>query len=300
MNKIIELSDKVKLAFQTSKPIIALESTIIAHGMPYPENLQVAQTLEAIAEEEGVVPATICLMDGKIKIGLNQSELKKLATAGQVKKVSRREIGKVLAQGIIGATTVAATMFCAQLVNIKIFATGGIGGVHRGAENSFDISADLHEFTSSPVIVVSAGVKAILDIPKTLEMLETLRVPVLGYKTTSFPAFYSSNSPYKVEKIDSAAQIAEIYKLEQRLGLRNGMLIANPIPTTEEIPFFKMEKIITSALKIAKKQNITGQAVTPFLLKKIVTISQGQSLQANIALVKNNVHVACQIAKELV
>jgi pseudouridine-5'-phosphate glycosidase len=300
MNKIVELSEKVKTAFQTGKPVIALESTIISHGMPYPENLQVAQTLENIAEEAGVTPATICLMQGKIKIGLKDSELEQLATASQVEKVSRREIGKVLAQGKIGATTVAATMFCASQANIKVFATGGTGGVHQGAASSFDISADLLEFTATPVIVVSAGVKAILDIPKTLEMLETLRVPVLGYKTNSFPAFYSSNSPWQVEKIDSAAQIAEIYKLEHRLGLKNGMLIANPIPKNDEIPFSQMEKIITAALKTAKQQKITGQEVTPFLLKKIVELTKGRSLQANIALVKNNVRLACQIAKELI
>jgi len=267
--------------------------------MPYPQNLEIAGKLEAIAREMGVTPATICMMDGKAKIGLEQKDLEILAKANDVTKVSRRDIGRIIATKKVGATTVAATIIAANWAGIKIFATGGIGGVHRNAEDTFDISNDLIELSLIPVIVVSAGAKAILDLPKTLEYLETMGVPVYGYRTDKFPAFYSSHSNQVVDKIDNSRQIADIYKTNNELDLNNGMLIANPIPEKYEIPFVEMEEYIELALKKAKESNIIGRELTPFLLAEIVKITEGRSLQANIKLVENNVRLACEIAKEL-
>jgi len=298
MNNLLQFSSKVKEAIRNKKPIIALESTIISHGMPYPQNIEVAKNLENIALKNGVVPATICLMNGKIKIGLNDDELEILAIAENVKKVSRRDIAKVLARNEIGATTVAATMIAAKLAGIKVFATGGIGGVHRFAENSFDISADLIEFSQTPIIVVSAGAKAILDLPKTLEFLETYGVPVYGFQTDKFPAFYSAKSNLKIEQINSASEIVNIFQTNQKLGLKMGIIVANPISQKYEIPFEKMEIFILKAIAEAEKKGISGQAVTPFLLAKIVKLTKGKSLETNIKLVENNVKLACQIAKE--
>jgi pseudouridine-5'-phosphate glycosidase len=267
--------------------------------MPYPQNMEVAGRLEAIAREMDVTPATICLMDGKVKIGLEKADLEILAKANNVAKVSRRDIGRIIALKKLGATTVAATMIAANWAGIKVFATGGIGGVHRNAEDTFDVSNDLIELSRVPVIVVSAGAKAILDLPKTLEYLETMGVPIYGYKTDRFPAFYSSQSNQVVDKIDTPRQIADIYKTNIELGLNNGMLIANPIPEKYEIPFDEMEKYINSALEKATENNITGRELTPFLLSEIVKITEGKSLQTNIKLVENNVQLACEIAKEL-
>lgn len=297
MNKYLEINENVKQALEQNKPVIALESTIISHGMPYPENIQVAKNLEDIALKAGVTPATICLMDGKIKIGLNENELEKLAVSQDVTKVSRRDFGRVLASKKTGATTVAATMIAANLAGIKVFATGGIGGVHRGAELSFDISADLQELARTPVIVVSAGAKAILDLPKTLEILETLGVPVYGFQTKLFPAFYSVESDLQIDRIESEKEIAEIYKTNMNLGFDNGILIANPIPKKYEIPFTEMDKYIKMALESAEKKGITGRDLTPFLLAEIVKITKGSSLETNIRLVENNVALACRIAK---
>jgi pseudouridine-5'-phosphate glycosidase len=299
MKKYLEFSKDVKEALKNKQPVIALESTIISHGMPYPQNLEVASKLQKISREMGVTPATICLMDGKVKIGLEKTDLEILAKANDVAKVSRRDIGRILVQKRMGATTVAATIIAANWAGIKVFATGGIGGVHRNAENTFDISNDLIELSRIPVIVVSAGAKAILDLPKTLEYLETMGVPVYGYKTDRFPAFYSSQSNQVVDKIDTPRQITDIYKTNIELGLNNGMLIANPIPEKYEIPFDEMEEYIDLALKKAKENNITGRELTPFLLLEIVKITEGRSLQANIKLVENNVRLACEIAKEL-
>lgn len=296
MNKFLEINKKVKQALENNKPIIALESTIISHGMPYPENIRVAKNLEKIAEDAGVVPATICLMNGRVKIGLNDDELDLLAVSKDVAKVSRRDFSRVLASKRIGATTVAATMIAAHLAGIKVFATGGIGGVHRGAEDSFDISADLQEFAHTPVIVVSAGAKAILDLPKTLEMLETFGVPVYGFQTDLFPAFYSTESDLHIDRIDSEKEIADIYKTNMKLGFNNGILIANPIPQKYEIPFEKMDEYIKVALRRAKRNNVTGRGLTPFLLAEIVKITEGSSLETNIRLVENNVALACRIA----
>ncbi|MEA2095334.1 MAG: pseudouridine-5'-phosphate glycosidase [Candidatus Cloacimonadota bacterium] len=297
MNKFVEINKKVKQALKNNKPVIALESTIISHGMPYPQNIRVAKDLEKIAEDAGVVPATICLMNGKIKIGLNDNELEMLAISKDVAKVSRRDFGRILASKKIGATTVAATMIAAHLAGIEVFATGGIGGVHRGAEDSFDISADLQEFAQTPVIVVSAGAKAILDLSKTLEVLETFGVPVYGFQTDLFPAFYSAESDLHIDRIDSEKEIAEIYKTNMQLGLNNGILVANPIPKKYEIPFEEMDKHIKIALERAKRNNITGRGLTPFLLAEIVKITKGSSLETNIKLVESNVALACKIAK---
>ncbi|MDP8203894.1 MAG: pseudouridine-5'-phosphate glycosidase [Candidatus Tenebribacter mawsonii] len=297
MNAFLEINSKVKQALENRKPVIALESTIISHGMPYPENIQVAKNLEKIAEDAGVVPATICLMNGKIKIGLSDDELELLAGSKDVAKVSRRDFGRILASKKMGATTVAATMIAANLAGIKVFATGGIGGVHRGAEDSFDISADLQEFSQTPVIVVSAGAKAILDLPKTLEMLETYGVPVYGFQTDLFPAFYSAESNLQIDRIESEKEIADIYNANFKLGLNNGILVANPISKKYEIPFEEMDEHIKIALKRANSKGITGRKLTPFLLAEIVKITKGSSLETNIKLVENNVKLACRIAK---
>jgi len=297
MNKFLEINKKVKQALENNKPVIALESTIISHGMPYPQNIRVARDLEKIAEDAGVIPATICLMKGKVKIGLNDDELKMLAISKDVAKVSRRDFGRILTSKKIGATTVAATMIAAHLAGIKVFATGGIGGAHRGSEDSFDISADLKEFAQTPVIVVSAGAKAILDLPKTLEILETFGVPVYGFQTDLFPAFYSAESDIRIDRVDSEKEITDIYKTNKKLGLKNGILITNPIPKKYEIPFSEMDEHIKIALERATRNNITGRKLTPFLLAEIVKITKGSSLETNIRLVENNVALACRIAK---
>ncbi len=298
-NKILEFSADVAAAIKKNRPIVALESTIISHGMPYPENVKTAKMLEDIVRENGAIPATICLMDGKIKIGLSESELELLGTADNVQKVSRRDMAACLSGRGIGATTVAATMIAANLAGIQVFATGGIGGVHRFAEESFDISADLIEFSRTPVIVVGAGVKAILDIPKTLEYLETYGVPVYGYQTDIFPAFYSVESSSPVQKIETVDDIVKIYQQTGNLGFSNGMIVANPIPREYEIPFEEMSKYINTALTEAKEKEISGQAVTPFLLSKIVELTDGKSLETNIRLVENNVRLASKIAVAL-
>jgi len=298
MNKYIELTKDVADAINHRKPIVALESTIISHGMPYPRNINVAEKLENIASQMGVVPATICLMNGKIKIGLEDEDLEILAKAENVAKVSSRDIGRVLASKQAGATTVAATMKAAAWAGIKVFATGGIGGVHRNAEDTFDISNDLLELSRVPVIVVSAGAKAILDLPKTLEYLETLGVPVYGYKTDKLPAFYSAESDLTVDRLDDPNEFAAIHRTNTELGLNCGMLVTNPIPKEYEIPFGEMDKYIQTALKKADKFGIKGRDLTPFLLKEIVEITEGRSLETNIKLVENNVRLACEIAKE--
>lgn len=299
LNKFIQLSPSVADAINHRKPIVALESTIISHGMPYPENIKVAEKLENIVAQAEVVPATICLMDGKIKVGLDGEELEVLARGDHVAKVSSRDIGRVLTQKQTGATTVASTMKIAAMCGIKVFATGGIGGVHRNAEESFDISNDLIELSRNAVIVVSAGAKAILDLPKTLEYLETMGVPVFGFKTDKFPAFYSAESNLQVDRINSVPDIAEAFKTSCDLGLRAGMLIANPIPKEYEIPFAEMDEYIGTALINAQNNGIFGRELTPFLLANIVKLTKGKSLKTNIELVKNNVQLACAIAKEL-
>ncbi|EPR27306.1 Pseudouridine kinase [Geobacillus sp. WSUCF1] len=282
------------------KPIVALESTIISHGMPYPENVQTAKDVERIIRDRGAVPATIAIIDGKIKIGLTDDELELLGTSRDVEKVSRRDLPYVVAMKKHGATTVAGTMICAQMAGIRVFATGGIGGVHRGAEQTMDISADLQELSRTNVAVVCAGAKSILDLGLTLEYLETHGVPVIGYQTDVLPAFYSRTSPFRVDyRLDSAEEIAQFIETKWKLGLNGGVVIANPVPKEEELEESYITAIIEQALKEAEKQHITGKAVTPFLLDRVKTLTGGKSLQANIALVKNNAALAADLAREL-
>ncbi|MGB9813225.1 MAG: pseudouridine-5'-phosphate glycosidase [Thermovenabulum sp.] len=300
MNKFIDLSQEVKKAMEEGKPVVALESTIISHGMPYPENIETAETLENIVREHGAIPATIAIINGRIKIGLNKKELEFMATSKEILKASRRDLPVVLAKGLSAATTVSATMICANLVDIKVFVTGGIGGVHRRAEHTFDISADLQELAKTNVAVVCAGAKAILDLPRTLEYLETHGVPVIGFKTSEFPAFYTRESGLKVDyKVENEIEAAKIIKTKWDLGLRGGLLIANPIPKEYALNKAYIDKAIEDALYEAEKRNIRGKEITPFLLDKIKDLTQGKSLKANIELAKNNAHVGAKIAIEL-
>ena len=281
-----------------SKPIVALESTIITHGMPYPKNIQVAREVEEIVRQNGAIPATIAILDGSIHIGLEDVELKKLAQTRDVVKVSRADIAFTIANGKTGATTVAATMIVAKSVGIQVFATGGIGGVHRGSELNFDISADLRELALTDVTVVAAGPKAILDIPKTMEVLETNGVPVLVYGQNSMPAFWSSTStvpaPLRVNSVDEIVASMLVHKA---LGLDGGQLVANPVPLADQISADVIEPLIEEALIEAKKLMINAKAVTPFLLNRIFELTEGKSLTNNIALVKNNARLASEISK---
>ncbi len=280
--------------------IVALESTIITHGMPYPQNVETAQRVEAEIRNAGAVPATIAIMDGTIHIGLTEERLETLAQARDVAKLSRADLAACLASGGIGATTVAATMICAHLAGIHVFATGGIGGVHKGAEESFDISADLHELGQTPVTVVAAGAKAILDLPKTLEVLETLGVPVIALGQTAFPAFWSRDSGLPAPlRMDDPADIAAAHRMRKTLGLPGGQLIANPIPLDAEIAAETLAPLIAQAQSEAEAQGVSGKGVTPFLLQRLFELTEGKSLTANIALVLNNARVAAQIAQHL-
>jgi pseudouridylate synthase len=297
--ELFAFSAEVLEALQKGKPIVALESTIIAHGMPYPQNLEVANMLENICRENNVTPATICIIKGRLKVGINEEELEILAKNKDVKKVTTRNIGACLSRKETGATTVASTLAIAARAGIDVFATGGTGGVHRGAEDTFDISADMKELSRNPVILVSAGAKAILDLPKTLEYLETLSVPVYGFKTDKFPAFYSRETDLPVMKAENAKEIANIYKLNKDLNLQSGILVANPIPKDYEIPSDEINQIINDAIWEATEKDVKGAELTPFLLAKIVELTHGRSLAANIELAKNNVLVACEIAKEV-
>ncbi|MEO1652908.1 MAG: pseudouridine-5'-phosphate glycosidase [Bacteroidota bacterium] len=298
--KFLCVKPDIRKALDQGQAVVALESTIIAHGMPYPQNLETAQGLESIIREQGALPATIAILDGEMKVGLNPDELERLARSSDVLKVSRRDLSYTLALGLPGACTVAATMMIAHWAGIKVFATGGIGGVHRGASESMDISADLKELGSTPVAVVSAGAKAILDIGLTLEYLETEGVPVLGYQCEEFPAFYSRQSGFKVgRKIDSVEDLAKILQTHQRLQLKSGILIANPIPEKYEMAYQEMQEAIQQAILEADQKEIKGKELTPFLLQRIKEITQGQSLEANIELVSNNAHLAARIARAL-
>jgi pseudouridine-5'-phosphate glycosidase len=300
MYKYLEISEEVKSAIDKGLPVVALESTIISHGMPYPENIKTANMLENIIRDNGAVPATIAIINGKIKIGINKEELEFLATSKDILKASRRDIPPIIAKDLSAATTVSATMICANLAGIKIFVTGGIGGVHRGAEHTFDISADLQELAKTNVAVICAGAKAILDLPLTLEYLETHGVPVLGFKTDELPAFYTKNSGLKVDyMINDEAEAAKIIKAKWDLGLKGGLIIANPIPEEYSMNRGYIEKAIYKALEEADANNIKGKELTPFLLEKIKDITSGDSLKANIELVKNNAIVGAKIAVEL-
>ena len=300
MNDFLVFSEEVAQAKAEKKPIVALESTIISHGMPYPENVQTAKDVERIIRDRGAVPATIAIFNGKIKIGLTEGELEQLGTSHDVEKVSRRDLPYVVAMKKHGATTVAGTMICAEMAGIRVFATGGIGGVHRGAEQTMDISADLQELARTNVAVVCAGAKSILDLGLTLEYLETHGVPVIGYQTDVLPAFYSRTSPFRVDyRLDSVEEIAQFLETKWKLGLNGGVVIANPVPKEEELEESYITAIIEQALKEAEEKHITGKAVTPFLLDRVKTLTEGKSLKANIALVKNNAALAADLAREL-
>ncbi|GAB4376233.1 MAG: hypothetical protein Kow00114_39840 [Kiloniellaceae bacterium] len=297
MKQYLRILPEVRRALADGRPVVALESTIITHGMPAPRNLETARAVEAAVRAGGAVPATIALLDGRIAVGLDGEDLARLAGEKEVAKVSRADLPAVLAAGGARATTVAATMICADLAGIRVFATGGIGGVHRGAEQSFDVSADLQELGRTPVAVVSAGAKAILDLPKTLEVLETLGVPVIGYQTDDLPAFYSRTSGLKAPlRCDSAAEIAAVMAAKWELDLGGGLVIANPIPAEHEIPAEAIAGHIETALAEAAAQGIAGKAVTPFLLARLEQLTGGASLDANVALVVNNARLAAAIA----
>jgi pseudouridine-5'-phosphate glycosidase len=296
----IDIHAPVAEALAAGRPVVALESTIITHGMPYPDNAAMAARVEAIIAEEGAVPATIAVAGGRIKIGLSPEEREALAKTTDAMKLSRADLAFAVAERRTGGTTVAATMILADLAGIRVFATGGIGGVHKGAEKSFDISADLDELAQTPVIVVSAGAKAILDIEKTLEVLETRGVPVVGFGTETMPAFWSRESPFRAPlTLGAPERIATLFKTRHALGLSGGMLVANPVPPDEEIPAREMAGFIAAAQKEAEAQGISGKAVTPFLLGRILELTGGRSLKTNIALVENNARLAAKIAKAL-
>lgn len=301
MKSFIEISPEVKSALDAKMPVVALESTIISHGMPFPQNLDTARNVEQIVRDAGVTPATIAILHGKLIIGCNGEQLEYLARRGtRVTKVSRRDIPFVVAKKDDGATTVAATSYIASLAGIHVFATGGIGGVHRGAEQTMDISADLAELQQTNILIVCAGAKSILDIGLTLENLETRGVPVVGYQTDDMPAFYTQKSGYLVNyRLDTPAQIAQAYAVKCKLGLRGGMVVANPIPDEYAMDADYIESNIEQALEEAKKLDIHGKAITPYLLEKIQRFTGGKSLEANIRLVYNNAKLAADIAKEL-
>ncbi|MDQ2065417.1 pseudouridine-5'-phosphate glycosidase [Xinfangfangia sp. CPCC 101601] len=293
-------SAEVEAARANGAPIVALESTIITHGMPYPQNVATAARVEAEIRAAGAVPATIAVMGGNLHIGLSEAELQSLGQAQNVAKLSRADLAACVATGGTGATTVAATMICARLAGIEVFATGGIGGVHRGAELSFDISADLAELAQTAVTVVAAGAKAILDLPKTLEYLETQGVPVIAYGQDDFPAFWSRSSGLKAPlRMDSAAQIAAAHRMRAAFGLPGGQLVANPIPHAAEIPRAEIMPVVEQALAEAEAQGIAAKAVTPFLLQRIFELTEGRSLHSNIELVLNNARLGAAIAAEL-
>ncbi|MGM8216117.1 pseudouridine-5'-phosphate glycosidase [Bacillaceae bacterium W0354] len=300
MKQYLTYTDEVKHALENNLPVVALETTIISHGMPYPDNIKMAKEVEQIIRDQGAVPATIGIMDGKIKIGLNEEELETFATRDDVEKVSRRDFAYILSSGKIGATTVAATMIAAELAGIKVFATGGIGGVHREGEITWDVSADLTELAKTNVAVVCAGAKSILDIGRTLEYLETQGVPVVGYKCKTFPSFYSRESEFEVDfQMDSPEEVASMLNKKWELGLNGGAVIANPVPEEAAMIYTEIEGYITQALNEAKANNISGKAVTPFLLDRVKALTEGKSLETNIALVYHNAEVAGKIAKAL-
>ncbi|WP_375699851.1 pseudouridine-5'-phosphate glycosidase [Pseudophaeobacter sp. TrK17] len=297
----IQYSAEVQSAKTAGSAIVALESTIITHGMPFPQNVEVAAQVEQDIRDAGATPATIAVMQGVLHVGLEPDQLQSLGQAKDVAKVSRADMPACMAMGKTGATTVAATMIAARLAGISVFATGGIGGVHKGAETSFDISADLMELAQTPVTVVAAGAKAILDIPKTLEILETQGVPVISYGQDSFPAFWSSQSDLTAPlRMDSAGDIARAQIMRSAMGLPGGQLIANPIPRKAEIAAEVLAPVIAQAQGEADAQGVSGKAVTPFLLQRIFELTEGRSLTANIALVRNNARLAAEIAKEMV
>ncbi|WP_137175324.1 pseudouridine-5'-phosphate glycosidase [Massilia sp. HP4] len=300
MHSFLLFSPEVAAARTAGKPVVALESTIISHGMPYPQNVHTAREVEQVIRDAGAVPATIAIIGGKICVGLLDAQLETLGASPDAIKVSRRDLPYVLSQGRLGATTVAATMICAELAGIEVFVTGGIGGVHRGAETSFDISADLQELAHTSVAVVCAGVKSILDIGLTLEYLETHGVPVLSVGQPGFPAFFTRDSGYKADfQLDSAEEQASFIRTKWQLGLQGGVVVSNPVPADEAMAPDEIDSIIAQALQEADQQNVAGKQVTPFLLARIKELTGGRSLATNIALVKHNALVGARLAVAL-
>lgn len=300
LEKYLQVHPEVQKAVAAGQPVVALESTIISHGMPYPKNIEMAKNVSKIIRENGAIPATIAIIDGVLKVGLTEEEIEFLGTSKDVVKASRRDLPFIISKKLTGATTVATTMILADLAGVKVFATGGIGGVHRGAETTFDISADLQELANTNVAVICAGAKSILDIGLTLEYLETNGVPVIGFGTDEMPAFYTRRSGFGVDyRVDSSMEVAQALKAKWDLNLKGGMVIGNPIPKEFEMDYDTINNAIESALKEAEEKNIVGKNVTPFLLDKVKTITDGKSLESNIELVYNNAKVAAQIAKDL-
>ncbi|MBR6396853.1 MAG: pseudouridine-5'-phosphate glycosidase [Lachnospiraceae bacterium] len=301
LTKYLAVSEEVKTALAEGKPVVALESTIISHGMPYPKNVETALEVEKIVRENGAIPATIAIIGGKLTVGISKEQIEYLGKKGlAVPKASRRDLPVLLAKGSDGATTVATTMIAAALAGVKVFGTGGIGGVHRGAETTMDISADLEELAMTPVCVVCAGCKSILDIGLTLEYLETKGVTVIGYGTEKMPAFYTTDSGFKVDyRLDTPKEIAEAIKVKETVGLKGGMVVGNPIPAEYSMDPDYINANIDAAIKEANELGIKGKEITPFLLDKIQKLTGGKSLEANIRLVYNNVAVAAKIASEL-
>lgn len=299
MNEYLCITEEVKAALAENKPVVALESTILSHGMPYPENLEFSHKVEEIIRAEGAIPATTAIIDGKLRVGLSPEELEIMCKAENVAKVSRRDVAICLATGQTGATTVATTMMLAEMAGIRFFATGGIGGVHRGAETTMDISADLQELANTPVAVICAGAKSLLDIGLTLEYLETMGVPILGLNTDDFPAFYCRKSGFGVDyNCPDETTAARIMKTKWDLGLKGGSVIANPIPVQYELDYDEMEAVINKALDAAKEEGIHGKATTPFLLAHIKEFTDGVSLASNLQLAYNNAREAAKIAVE--
>jgi pseudouridine-5'-phosphate glycosidase len=295
----LKIADEVREAVAAGRPVVALETTIVTHGMPYPENIATARCVEGEIRARGAVPATIAVLGGMVRVGLSEAELESLATTKDVLKLSRNDLAYAIATGRPGATTVAATMICARLAGIRVFATGGIGGVHRGAESTLDISADLEELSRTSVAVVCAGAKALLDLPKTLEYLETRGVPVIGYRTSDFPAFWSRSSGLPVPlRLDTPPEIVRLLGLKWSLGLEGGAVIANPIDASDEIPHAEMSGYIDTAVAEAASRGVGGKAVTPYILARLAEITEGRSLRANIALVKSNARLAAELAAE--
>ena len=297
MKKYLDIYPEIQTALDLHQPVVALESTIVSHGLPYPENIAMVKRVGEIIRENGAYPATIALIDGRIKIGLSDEDLERLAKDGNVRKVSRRDFAYVLATKELGATTVASTMIAAQLAGIEFFVTGGIGGVHRGYEESLDVSADLEELAETEVTVICAGAKAILDLPRTMEYLETKGVPVIGYQTENLPAFYTRTSSIALPmSVDTPEQLAEIIRAKRTLGLKGGVLVTNPIPEEHSLDESEMNRVIEEATAEAKENNIQGKDVTPFLLKTIVEKTGGKSLEANLQLVYNNAALGAKLA----
>ena len=301
MNEYLDISPEVKAALDSGKPVVALESTIISHGMPYPKNVETALLVEQTIRDNGAVPATIAVIGGRLKAGLSHEEIEHLGKAGRnVAKASRRDLPVLVARGIDGATTVTTTMIIAHMAGIKIFATGGIGGVHRGAETTMDISADLEELAQTPVMVVCAGAKSILDLGLTLEYLETKGVPVIGYGTDELPAFYTRKSGFGVDyRVDSPKELADLFRAQRGLGYQGGMLVTNPIPEEYSMDKETIDAAIEKALAECAQKGIHGKETTPFLLAKVVELTGGSSLESNIKLVLNNARVAALTAREL-